>query len=285
MHTPEFDRREQSSTTPTAVREPGRPCAGDPMTTARYEQVSDLKRLCFKHWLRLMLASVMDTPSPDFGIVPESTRMDVLSAALSCSQCRVRNDRYLPPAVSGDGQRSRFGESGPLTPYELLDQPPTRNRFTSIRRVVAEVVIIAFGVVAVATLARHLANNPITGGVSITSLAVGDCVRDMAPSDGFAPEFVDVVGCARLHTDEGYATFTLRDGIYPGDHEVETLAGRGCDKRFAAYVGSSPARTALDVNFVTPTKEAWSLDHDQGVLCTVGTLGHPTKGSVRHSGR
>jgi hypothetical protein len=257
------------------------------MTTARYEQVSDLKRLCFKHWLRLMLASVMDAPSPDFGIdPPDSTRMDVLRNALSCSQCRARNDRYLPPAAPGDGQRSSFGGSDPLTPYELLDQQPTRNRFASIRRVVAEVVIITLGVVAVATLARHLANNPIIGsGVSITSLAVGDCVRDMTPSDGFAPEFVDVVGCARLHTDEVFATFTLRDGVYPGDHQVETLAGRGCDKRFAAFVGRSPARTTLDVNLVTPTKETWYLDHDRGVLCTVGSPGHPTKGSVRHSGR
>ena len=31
-----------------------------------YEQVSDLKRLCFKHWLPLMLASVMDAPSPEY---------------------------------------------------------------------------------------------------------------------------------------------------------------------------------------------------------------------------
>ena len=135
------------------------------------------------------------------------------------------------------------------------------------------------------TLAHHPANESITSGVNITSLAVGDCVRDMAPSDGFAPEFVDVVDCARLHTDEVYATFTLRDGVYPGDHQVETLGGRGCDKRFAAYVGSSAARTTLGVNLVTPTKEAWYLDHDRGVLCTVGSPGHPTKGSVRHSGR
>jgi len=172
----------------------------------------------------------------------------------------------------------------PVTTYELLPQRPTRDRFTSIRRMVAGVVMIAYGALAV-TLAHHPDNESITSGVAITSLAVGDCVRDMAPSDGFAPEFVDVVDCARPHTDEVYATYALRDGVYPGDHRVETRAGRGCDKRFAAYVGSSAARTTLDIYFVTPTKETWSLDHDRGVLCTVGSPGHPTKGSVRHSGR
>ncbi len=283
----EFHRREQPSTTPTAVREPGRPCAGDPMTTARYEQVSDLKRLCFKHWLYLMLASLMDAPSPEDAIdQPGSIRMDVLGAALSCAQCKARNELYLPPAAPGDGRGSGFDGSDPLTPYELLEQQPTRGRFAAIRRVVAVVVIITFGVVAVATLVRHLANEPIAStGVDITSLAVGDCVRDMAFSDGFAPDFVDVVDCTRLHTDEVYATFTLRDGTYPGDQRVEALADRGCVKRFAAYVGSSTARTTLDIYFVTPSKESWSLDHDQGVLCTVGSPGHPTKGSVRHSGR
>lgn len=257
------------------------------MTTTRDEQVSDLKCLCFKHWLSLMLASLMDAPSPESCVHQvESSRMDVLRAALSCSQCRARNELYLPRAAPGDDQRSGFGGSDPLTPYELLDQEPTRGRFVSIRRVVAGVVIIAVGVVAVATLAHHPAIKPIAStGVSITSLTVGDCVRDMAASDGFAPEIVDVVACARLHTDEVYATFTLRDGVYPGDRQVETLAWRGCDTRFAAYVGNSSALTTLDTNVVTPTKEAWSFDHDRGVLCTVGSPGHPTKGSVRHSGR
>ena len=172
----------------------------------------------------------------------------------------------------------------PVTTYELLPQRPTRDRFTSIRRMVAGVVTIAYGALAV-TLAHHPADESITSGVAITTLAMGDCVRDMASSDGFAPDSVDVVDCARLHTDEVYATFALRDGTYPGDHRVEALADRGCVKRLAAYVGSSAARTTLDIYFVTPTKETWSLDHDRGVLCTVGSPDHPTKGSVRHSAR
>lgn len=172
----------------------------------------------------------------------------------------------------------------PVTTYELLPQRPTRDRFTFVRRMVAGVATIAYGALAV-TLAHHPANESIRNGVTITSLAMGDCVRDMAFSDGFAPDVVDVVDCARLHTDEVYATFALRDGTYPGDHRVEALADRGCVKRFAAYVGISAARTTLDIYYVTPTKETWSLDHDRSVLCTVGSQGHPTNGSVRHSGR
>ena len=46
------------------------------------QQVSDLNRLCFRHWLYLMLASLLDAPDPETGIDQlGSTRMDVMRAA------------------------------------------------------------------------------------------------------------------------------------------------------------------------------------------------------------
>ena len=251
------------------------------------QQVSDLNRLCFRHWLYLMLASLLDAPDPETGIDQlGSTRMDVMRAALSCPRCRARNGLYPPPAAPGGMEYPRSdGWTDPPSPYELLDQRADRGRFVPIRRIIAGVVTVAVGVAGIAMLGHRPAELPTPGGVDITTLAVGDCVRDMASSGEFAREVVDVVDCARPHTDEVYATFPLRDGSYPGDHQVETLAGHGCDKRFAAYVGTSPARTTLEMYLITPTQEAWSLDHDQVVLCTVSSPGHPTKGSVRHSGR
>ena len=54
----------------------------NPTDGGREQQVRDLKRLCFKHWLYLMLASLMDAPSPESGIDQlGSTRMDVMQAA------------------------------------------------------------------------------------------------------------------------------------------------------------------------------------------------------------
>ena len=261
----------------------------NPTDGGREQQVRDLKCLCFKHWLYLMLASLMDAPSPESGIDQlGSTRMDVMQAALSCPQCGARNELYLPPAAPTTASMEDARSTGwpdPPTPYEFPDQRAQRGRFVPFRRMIAAVVTVAIGVAAVATLGHHLAKEPTPSGVDITFLAVGDCVRDMALSDGLVAEVVDVVDCAQPHTDEVYATFKLRDGRYPGDHQVETLAGSGCDKRFAGYVGNSAARTALDIYPIIPTKEAWSLDHDQGVLCTVSSPGHPTKGSVRNSGR
>ena len=259
-----------------------------PTEGGREQQVRDLKGLCFKHWLYLMLASLMDAPSPESGIDQlGSTRMDVMRAALSCPQCGARNELYLPPAApTGQyGRRQVRPAAGSTDAVRIPDQRAQRGRFVPIRRMIAAVVTVAIGVAAVATLGHHLAKEPTPSGVDITFLAVGDCVRDMALSDGLVAEVVDVVDCAQPHTDEVYATFKLRDGRYPGDHQVETLAGSGCDKRFAGYVGNSAARTALDIYPIIPTKEAWSLDHDQGVLCTVSLPGHPTKGSVRNSGR
>ena len=74
----------------------------DPMKTVGPEQVSDLERLCFKHWLCLMLATLADAPSPDFGIHEfESTRMDVLRKALTCPRCSARHEPHLPSAALG----------------------------------------------------------------------------------------------------------------------------------------------------------------------------------------
>ncbi len=262
------------------------------MKTDSDQQVRDLKRLCFKHWLRLMLASLLDAPSPESAVeAPGSTRMDVLGSALSCPRCRARNGWDPPLVTLGDGPRDGSGRpdvSGPplpLSSYELDAERPSRGRFRLNRWVIAGVVAVAIGAAAVAVLGPHRDGAPATTRVDITSLAVGDCVRDMAGSGDSAPDFVDVVDCRQPHTDEGFATFQLRDGSYPGDRQVELLAGRGCDKRFAAYVGISANRTTLDEFIVTPTKETWSFAHDRGVLCTVGSPGHPTQGSVRHSGR
>lgn len=262
------------------------------MKTDSDQQVRDLERLCFKHWLYLMLASLVDAPSPESAVAgPGSTRMNVLGSALSCPRCRARNGLHPPLVTLGDGQRDGSGRPGvsgwpePVSSYELYAEGPSRGRFRLSRWVIAGVVAVAIGVAAVVTLAPQRTGAPATTGVDITSLAVGDCVRDMAGSGDFAPDVVDVVDCRQPHTDEVFATFQLRDGSYPGDRQVELLAGRGCDKRFAAYVGISVNRTTLDEFTVTPTKETWSFDHDRGVLCTVGSPGHPTRGSVRHSGR
>src|SRR6188768_3899955 len=66
------------------------------------QQVSDLKRLCFRHWLYLMLASLLDAPDPETGIDQlGSTRMDVMRAALSCPRCVARNGLCPPPAAPG----------------------------------------------------------------------------------------------------------------------------------------------------------------------------------------
>ena len=173
---------------PDPAREPpagdARPWAvspADPMEASSQEQVRDFERLCLKHWLYLMLASVIDAPSPDAAvglIEPGNSRTNALRSALSCPRCRARNAIY---------------------PHEVIDQHAHRSRWRPIRWVIAGALILAVGVVVVAPLAHHLAKRPITNGVDIAALRVGDCVRTMTGSDGFAPDSVDVVDCAKPH--------------------------------------------------------------------------------------
>jgi hypothetical protein len=224
------------------------------------ERVRDLERLCLKHWLYLMLASLSDAPSSDAAsgfIEAGNNRTTALLSALSCPRCRARNE---------------------FDPYEVIDQPAHPSRSRRSRWVVGGAVAVALGVALVATLAHHAA------GIDYSALRVGDCVRTMTGPSGFTPDLVEVVDCTDPHTAEVYATFSLREGSYPGKHRVEATAERGCDKRFFAYVRNSVSETTLDTYFAYPTKETWSRDDDREVLCTIESP-DPTTRSVRRSGR
>ena len=210
--------------------------------------------------------------------------MDVLLAALSCSQCRARNDRYLPPAVPGDGQRSSLGGSDPLTPYELLDQEPTRNRFASIRRGSPE-SSSSLSVSLPSPPSRAIRpSSPSSAPEPDPSLRSGTvCVTWLLPKALLLSSSTWSIapGCTPTRS-------TQRSRCAMGSTPGITRWGRSAGAvrhAIRGVRGKLPARTTLDASLVTPTKEAWYLDHDRGVLCTVGSPGHPTKGSVRHSGR
>jgi hypothetical protein len=247
---------------PWAVSPAGPPQAGSE------EHFRGLERLCGKHWLYLMLASLIDAPSVESeasSIEPGQSRARVLRSARSCPRCRSRNE---------------------LHSREVVDERAHRSRRRPLRWLIAGAVAVAVAVAVAqfATVSRHAAQLRATAGVAYSVLRVGDCVRTLTGPAGLTPAVVDVVDCTASHTAEVYAVFTLRDGTYPGQHQVEAMAERGCDKRFFAYVANSVSETTLDVYYIYPTAEIWSEDHDREVLCTVESPGHPTTRSVRHSG-
>ncbi|QBI18737.1 hypothetical protein ER308_03675 [Egibacter rhizosphaerae] len=74
------------------------------------------------------------------------------------------------------------------------------------------------------------------------------------------------------------------DDEYPGRDEVARAAFDRCAAAFEAYVGASPARSALDVWFDHPDERAWA-DGDRRLVCAASAEeGEALGGSVADEG-
>ena len=108
---------------------------------------------------------------------------------------------------------------------------------------------------------------------------VGNCLP--APPKGEVKE-VDVLPCSTPHKVEAYASFTLPGKNYPGESAVTGQAESGCASRFAAFVGKSYDASALELYYLHPTSQSWSILDDREVVCLVGSP-TPVTGSLRNA--
>lgn len=111
-------------------------------------------------------------------------------------------------------------------------------------------------------------------------LAVGACFDRPASPDVAS---VPAVPCRRPHDLEVFATFTLdvpADAVFPGTAAVATQAGRGCEERFADYVGVAQDSSGLLLVPYAPDALAWELG-ERGVTCAVSLADGSLEGSVR----
>lgn len=121
------------------------------------------------------------------------------------------------------------------------------------------------------------------GGASI-SLVKGECFN--APGGALSGRTYDVdeVPCSGEHDGEVFASFRLRDGVYPGDDSVAGTAGRRCHGLQDDYAmdGWAVPRD-VDVYHLTPTEDSWSAG-DREVTCAFGsaTEGGKLTGSLRN---
>ncbi|GAA3529435.1 septum formation family protein [Aeromicrobium panaciterrae] len=166
---------------------------------------------------------------------------------------------------------------------------PKKNGVGHIIRLVVSVVF-ALGVIAsVGTFAYNKlteadrdkdGNVTSQGKVSVDELKAGDCVVENIAEKEYAR--VEVAPCAKEHSSEIYATFELEDGDFPGDKQVDELAGQGCYDRFETFVGISYDDSALDMTYLLPLEDSW--DVDRGVACMVMADG-ATTGSFKGAKR
>jgi hypothetical protein len=141
---------------------------------------------------------------------------------------------------------------------------------------------VAVVIIVSATDAERDDSGRVTDGgrSSVLDLRVGDCLPD--PGSTGKVRSIDLVECDQPHRAEVYALFDL-EGDYTTQDEVTNLAEAGCFDRFKAYVGVGPARSTLDILYLTPVDE-FTFNQDPGVSCVaVATedLTSTLKGSKR----
>jgi putative regulator of septum formation/uncharacterized protein DUF4190 len=108
-----------------------------------------------------------------------------------------------------------------------------------------------------------------------SDLAAGDCVNDVKNL-----RTVTVVPCTSTHAAQVTHTFTLPNGVWPGQSAVVAKSEQGCTARQDAYFSKHPSRVPLDQWHVYPTEDTWALG-DREVVCYVtGANERPLKRSV-----
>lgn len=159
-------------------------------------------------------------------------------------------------------------------------------------QMVGIIVSVLFGLAVVAGIGytayiklteadRDTAGNLTSQGkVNVTDLKAGDCVVDDLAEGEFTR--VKVAPCAESHFFETYATFNLPKGEFPGDERVDKLSGKGCLKKFAAFVGIPYDDSKIDMTYMAPVESTWDIN--RGVACIL-TVGVETTGSFKGAKR
>jgi hypothetical protein len=160
------------------------------------------------------------------------------------------------------------------TPHDLPDAEPPATELPLWRRIpigwlVFGVLVVGGGASSWFFGASRSDSGEIarTGDMNAVDLRVGDCFDFKDPN---ADELEDVTAmpCAQEHEYELFYTGSMPAGAYPADAAFDDFVTANCDPAFAAYVGMDYQTSALEVDWLAPTADAWR-DGDRSIQCAV----------------
>jgi hypothetical protein len=120
-----------------------------------------------------------------------------------------------------------------------------------------------------------------SGDVDVFDLEVGDCLGEETGEGEI--ESLEAAPCSEPHSEEIFAALTVPDGDYPGQEALDAEA-EGCLEEFAEFVGMPYEESVLEINYMTPTEESWSMG-DRELLCTVYDPDADTTGTLQDANR
>jgi len=105
---------------------------------------------------------------------------------------------------------------------------------------------------------------------------VGECTQSQGA--GKAPK---VVPCTKPHEYEAYAAKAWTGKAAPTTSEADKLYTDVCVAEFTKFIGIDVGRSKYEIAaFIAPT-DAWSKIADHRIVCTVGTPGGQSTGSLK----
>ncbi len=128
----------------------------------------------------------------------------------------------------------------------------------------------------------------VQGSLSVFDVAERDCIELPAGTASTEVLRVDKVDCGQPHDVEIYALVVhpaAPGEPFPGLEAIVAFADNECLARFEGFVGSTFEDSELDVFYLHPQDQSWTLG-DREVVCGISTVdGSALEGSVEGSGR
>lgn len=129
------------------------------------------------------------------------------------------------------------------------------------------------------TRTTHLLGPALVLAVGFSGLAACTNVSalEAAPGTCFSlPEeqtvtSVESVDCSRAHDAQVVATTTVDAESMPSSQDLDEEAEAFCTGAFAGFVGTSYARSSLDLLWWVPTEDSWKRAGDRGITCIAVT--------------
>lgn len=150
----------------------------------------------------------------------------------------------------------------------------------ALRYAVYGFLVLAVGVAVASLAGRDGEDGEEPAVLAFSAADEGACV-DL--DEGGGRSQVVIVECGNPHDAELYEVTTV-DGDdtpeFPGGEALLEQARADCDRTFTEYVGRPYAESSLDVVFLVPTPQTWSVG-DRSILCLVEDPSGRLVGSVR----
>ncbi|WP_166785527.1 septum formation family protein [Cryobacterium cryoconiti] len=118
----------------------------------------------------------------------------------------------------------------------------------------------------------------------VSTLLVGDCLREAWEGLDATASTVPVVDCADSHDFEVFGRFKVPGDAFPGDDSVTAAAESGCESRFAEFALIDYRSSSLDFAYLTPTEQSWG-GAGPDVSCLITDPAGPVTGTLAGAAR